>query len=124
MQNLYVCYTLIFNHLEKIFWSNILRSQLRGSFFIIGLQADEIHLCGEAGAINLIEEICNTTGEEMEVSYVNNKNAPMTCKSQQNIKVSFYSGADIQKINGVESGRFRARVSGPRNAGRLYSVFQ
>ncbi|XP_049865438.1 ATP-dependent RNA helicase SUV3 homolog, mitochondrial [Pectinophora gossypiella] len=34
---------------------------------ILGLQADEIHLCGEAGAINLIEEICNTTGEEMEV---------------------------------------------------------
>lgn len=36
---------------------------------ILGLQADEIHLCGEAGAINLIEEICNTTGEEIEVSY-------------------------------------------------------
>lgn len=34
-----------------------------------GLQADEIHLCGEAGAINLIEEICNTTGEEIEVSF-------------------------------------------------------
>lgn len=34
---------------------------------ILGLQADEIHLCGEAGAINLIEEICNTTGEELEV---------------------------------------------------------
>ncbi|KAH9641590.1 hypothetical protein HF086_017114 [Spodoptera exigua] len=34
---------------------------------ILGLQADEIHLCGEAGAIGLIEEICNTTGEELEV---------------------------------------------------------
>ncbi|RVE42605.1 hypothetical protein evm_012746 [Chilo suppressalis] len=34
---------------------------------ILGLQADEIHLCGEAGAINLIEEICNTTGEELEI---------------------------------------------------------
>lgn len=34
---------------------------------ILGLQAEEIHLCGEAGAINLIEEICNTTGEELEV---------------------------------------------------------
>lgn len=33
----------------------------------IGLQADEIHLCGEAGSIGLVEEICNTTGEEMEV---------------------------------------------------------
>ncbi|KAG6448066.1 hypothetical protein O3G_MSEX005306 [Manduca sexta] len=34
---------------------------------ILGLQAEEIHLCGEAGAINLIEEICNITGEEIEV---------------------------------------------------------
>ncbi|XP_038213774.1 ATP-dependent RNA helicase SUV3 homolog, mitochondrial isoform X2 [Zerene cesonia] len=34
---------------------------------VLGLQADEIHLCGEAGAINLVEEICNTTGEEMEI---------------------------------------------------------
>ncbi|CAH0717326.1 unnamed protein product, partial [Brenthis ino] len=34
---------------------------------VLGLQADEIHLCGEAGAIELVEEICNTTGEEMEV---------------------------------------------------------
>lgn len=34
---------------------------------ILGLQADEIHLCGEAGSINLIEEICNTTGEELEI---------------------------------------------------------
>ncbi|KAL4710306.1 hypothetical protein ACJJTC_011122 [Scirpophaga incertulas] len=34
---------------------------------ILGIKADEIHLCGEAGAINLIEEICNITGEELEV---------------------------------------------------------
>ncbi|CAK1551655.1 unnamed protein product [Leptosia nina] len=34
---------------------------------VLGLQAEEIHLCGEAGAINLVEEICNTTGEEMEI---------------------------------------------------------
>ncbi|XP_050678931.1 ATP-dependent RNA helicase SUV3 homolog, mitochondrial isoform X2 [Leptidea sinapis] len=34
---------------------------------ILGLQAEELHLCGEAGAINLIEQICNTTGEELEV---------------------------------------------------------
>lgn len=37
------------------------------NFKILGLQADEIHLCGEAGALHLIEEICNTTGEELEV---------------------------------------------------------
>lgn len=37
-------------------------------FNLTGLQAEEIHLCGEAGAIGLIEEICNTTGEEMDVS--------------------------------------------------------
>ncbi|XP_045488047.1 ATP-dependent RNA helicase SUV3 homolog, mitochondrial [Pieris rapae] len=34
---------------------------------VLGLQADEIHLCGEAGSISLVEEICNTTGEEIEV---------------------------------------------------------
>ncbi|XP_026746403.1 ATP-dependent RNA helicase SUV3 homolog, mitochondrial isoform X1 [Trichoplusia ni] len=34
---------------------------------ILGLQAEEIHLCGEPGAIHLIEEICNTTGEILEV---------------------------------------------------------
>lgn len=34
---------------------------------ILGLQAEEIHLCGEAGAINLIEEICFTTGEQVEI---------------------------------------------------------
>ncbi|CAB3258156.1 unnamed protein product [Arctia plantaginis] len=34
---------------------------------ILGLQAEELHLCGEAGSIELIEEICNTTGEELEV---------------------------------------------------------
>ncbi|XP_045763935.1 ATP-dependent RNA helicase SUV3 homolog, mitochondrial [Maniola jurtina] len=34
---------------------------------VLGLQAEELHLCGESGAINLIEEICNTTGEEIEV---------------------------------------------------------
>ncbi|XP_034825459.1 ATP-dependent RNA helicase SUV3 homolog, mitochondrial [Maniola hyperantus] len=34
---------------------------------VLGLQAEELHLCGESGSINLIEEICNTTGEEIEV---------------------------------------------------------
>lgn len=33
-----------------------------------GLQAKELHLCGEAGAIPLIQEICDTTGEELEVN--------------------------------------------------------
>ncbi|CAH2238562.1 jg17149, partial [Pararge aegeria aegeria] len=34
---------------------------------VLGLQVEELHLCGEAGSINLIEEICNTTGEEIEI---------------------------------------------------------
>jgi len=32
-----------------------------------GLQAEELHLCGEAGAIPLIQDICNTTGEDLEI---------------------------------------------------------
>lgn len=34
---------------------------------LLGLQAEEIHLCGEAGAINLIKEIALTTDEDVEV---------------------------------------------------------
>ncbi|XP_077297824.1 suv3 RNA helicase [Arctopsyche grandis] len=36
---------------------------------ILGIQAEELHLCGEAGAIPLIQDICNTTGEELEIKY-------------------------------------------------------
>lgn len=34
---------------------------------LLGLRAEEIHLCGESGAINLIEQISLTTGETIEV---------------------------------------------------------
>jgi len=34
---------------------------------LLGLQADEIHLCGEAAAIDLVREIMISTGEEVEV---------------------------------------------------------
>lgn len=34
---------------------------------LLGLQAEEIHLCGEPGAINLIQQLSLTTGEDVEV---------------------------------------------------------
>ncbi|CAG9862206.1 unnamed protein product [Phyllotreta striolata] len=34
---------------------------------LLGIVAEEIHLCGEAGAIDLIRQICMTTGEDVEV---------------------------------------------------------
>ncbi|XP_044730588.1 ATP-dependent RNA helicase SUV3 homolog, mitochondrial, partial [Chrysoperla carnea] len=33
----------------------------------LGIMAEEIHVCGEAGAIELINNICSTTGEDVEV---------------------------------------------------------
>lgn len=35
--------------------------------FFPGLCAEEIHVCGEAAAINLVTELMYTTGEEVEV---------------------------------------------------------
>ncbi|KAH0550032.1 ATP-dependent RNA helicase SUV3 homolog, mitochondrial isoform X1 [Cotesia glomerata] len=34
---------------------------------LLGIPADEIHLCGEAGAIDLVKKICATMDEEVEV---------------------------------------------------------
>lgn len=34
---------------------------------LLGLIAEEIHLCGEAGAADLIRQVCLTTGENVEV---------------------------------------------------------
>ena len=34
---------------------------------VLGLAAKEIHVCGEASAIDLIREFALTTGEEVEV---------------------------------------------------------
>ncbi|KAH8417689.1 hypothetical protein KR222_004426 [Zaprionus bogoriensis] len=33
----------------------------------LGLIADEVHVCGEAGALELLQKICETTGETVEV---------------------------------------------------------
>jgi len=35
-----------------------------------GLCAEEIHVCGEAAAIDLVTELMYTTGEEVEVSFL------------------------------------------------------
>jgi len=34
---------------------------------LLGVQAEEVHVCGEAAAIDLIKELCISTGEEVEV---------------------------------------------------------
>lgn len=33
----------------------------------LGLIADEVHVCGEPGALDLLQKICETTGETVEV---------------------------------------------------------
>jgi len=34
---------------------------------LLGVPAEEVHVCGEAAAIDLVREIMISTGEEMEV---------------------------------------------------------
>jgi len=34
---------------------------------LLGIQAEEIHVCGEGAAVDLVREICISTGEEVEV---------------------------------------------------------
>lgn len=34
---------------------------------LLGIPANEIHVCGEEAAINLIESLCSTTGEDVEI---------------------------------------------------------
>lgn len=44
---------------------------------LLGIAAEEVHLCGEEGAIDLVKAIMDTTGEEVEVSlfpHKHNKN--------------------------------------------------
>ena len=34
---------------------------------LLGLPAAEIHLCGDASALGLVRQMCEDTGEELEV---------------------------------------------------------
>lgn len=34
----------------------------------LGINADEVHVCGEAGALELLQKICLRTGETIEVN--------------------------------------------------------
>lgn len=34
---------------------------------LLGLMAEEIHVCGEEGAVDLVKALASTTGEEVEV---------------------------------------------------------
>ncbi len=38
---------------------------------LLGVVAEEVHLCGEAAAIELVKSILITTGEELEVRIAN-----------------------------------------------------
>lgn len=35
---------------------------------LLGINADEVHVCGETGALELIKRMCLTTGEMVEVN--------------------------------------------------------
>lgn len=39
---------------------------------LLGIVADEIHLCGEEGAVDLVKSVISTTGEDVEVTVVSN----------------------------------------------------
>lgn len=50
----------------------MVRDQQRGWAWtraFLGLVAEEIHLCGEAGAIDLLSQLCLTTNEDIEVRH-------------------------------------------------------
>lgn len=36
---------------------------------LLGLVADEIHVCGEEGAIDLVKALMTTTNEDVEVNF-------------------------------------------------------
>lgn len=38
---------------------------------VLGVQAKEVHLCGEERAVEIIEKIAEATGEELEINYYN-----------------------------------------------------
>ncbi len=48
----------------------MLRDPIRGWAWtraLLGLIADEIHVCGEEGAVNLVKSLMSTTQEDLEV---------------------------------------------------------
>jgi ATP-dependent RNA helicase SUPV3L1/SUV3 len=36
---------------------------------LLGVMAEEIHICGEEGAVEFVQSLMSTTGEDVEVSY-------------------------------------------------------
>jgi ATP-dependent RNA helicase SUPV3L1/SUV3 len=53
-----------------IFLPQMLGCRTRGFSFtraLLGISADELHLCGDAAAAPLIQEILKVTGDEIEV---------------------------------------------------------
>ena len=41
--------------------------KIKKIFLFLGLQAKEIHLCGENSTIKLVEELMITTGDQLEI---------------------------------------------------------
>lgn len=40
---------------------------------LLGIVANEIHICGEEGAVDLVKGLMTTTGEDVQVLYSNLK---------------------------------------------------
>lgn len=43
---------------------------------LLGIQAEEIHVCGEEAAVDLVNSLMCTTGEDVEVTYFLSKFFP------------------------------------------------
>lgn len=57
----------------------MLGCQMRGYSFtraLLGIAADELHLCGDPAAVPLIQEILKVTGDEIEVPYIHFNTIP------------------------------------------------
>lgn len=37
---------------------------------LLGLVANEVHICGEEGAVDLVKGLMTTTGEDVQVLYI------------------------------------------------------
>ena len=59
---------------------------------LLGLQAQEIHVCGEAAAVDIVREMCISTGEEVEV------------KSYKRLTPLVVQTEAVNRVENVEAG--------------------
>lgn len=65
-----IAYQLITDEVAVIDEIQMIKDPQRGWAWtraLLGLRAEEIHVCGEAGAIDLIQQLSLTTGEDVEI---------------------------------------------------------